>query len=176
MEIEPYVRVDVGPPEGADGFKPPTDLVHHRTPAELDLDPTAVEKLVLVAWFRNLQVHASGFAIAIISRFTVTAVDHQGTRYSYELTLDIPYLEPRKCVKIDLVTFPNSFRVECSVSGLEYRNIYSDRLVTRHGRTYSLYQNGQWMCEPVGDAALLLSDRLYRLWTWLYDRVRLVRT
>ena len=163
MEIEGYIRVDIGPEQGTDDYQVPANVVFRST-AEIHSfgDETDGHETV-VAWYRNLQTHPLGIAYGIVSRLSGHAVTPDGRVFAIEQQQRIAYIEPGRCVQLGVVRFPDTWSVDLRVDAVQYRNANWDGRIPKHGRTEYRYENGQSRMVPWSNPRDVLRDRLLRL-------------
>lgn len=158
----PYVRVDIGPPDGTGDFASPAP--HYRDAKGcIDLAPDAStdRKVTVSTWLRNYQAHPLGFALAASAFFILevrkdsTGLPRSDVQYH---KARLPYLEHSKAVQLDLFTFPQDWEVFVWLGTLEFHDIYQRRHAHEasaentalHGRLSCSYARGSFTCYPQG--------------------------
>lgn len=172
LEVEAYVRVDLGTPQRdkwATDFPPPApDTVAYELNRELVDLSDSDEDPMLSVWFRNQQdARSLGIALGIGAVIEIEFTDGDGKSDSFPVKPRIAYLEPGKCVQMNLMQFPRDWQVTARVASVEYRNLYSDSRSTQHGRLACRYAANRFESTP-------LSDPYNRPTEWLWRRLRSV--
>ena len=162
IEIEGYVRVDVGPPQGTDDFTPPTEIARIERSHLTTVGDAGEEAPAISVWYRNLQSHPLGVALGVVSRIIAEVTDLEGEVYQVSQTHEIAYIEPGKCVRIDVVRFPPSWEAMSRFEAIEYRNLDWDGATPRHGRRECYYEDGEFYMVPWSDPINSLRDRIDR--------------
>ncbi len=167
MEIEGYVRVDVGPPEGTGDYIAPTEFAFRNAERLEVLGDAPEDAPMMVAWYTNLQTHPLGTAHGVVARLVAALEDLEGNVYLVRQTHEIAYIEPGKCVRIDVVQFPRDWQAELSVGAVRYRNLHWDGATPRHGRRQCIYEDSSFRMIPWSDPVDSFRDRAERL----FDRM-----
>lgn len=160
IEVDAYIRVDLGPSEGAADYTAPE--AKDITPYVLGLpvavwDPGRHGKVIAV-WFRNEQTHALGFALGVGAQITTEVTNPKGESQEIKHRPKVSYIEPSESVKIDLVRFPPDCSARAVLISIEYRGLYYDASNTRHGRWECVYEDGQFRSIPSSNPPYLPRD------------------
>lgn len=117
---------------------------------------------MICVWYRNLQTHPLGIALGVVGRVAVD-LEADGPGLTLSQTHDIAYIEPGRCVRVDVVRFPASWTAFAKIEAIQYRNISWDGAVPRHGRRECSYRGEQFEMTPWSDPRNLWRDRVSRL-------------
>jgi hypothetical protein len=148
VEIEGYIRVDVGPEEGTDDYAPPSDIIHvDRSNVHVVGEPREGDPMI-VAWYRNLQTHSLGIALGVKAVISGEVIDVGGTILTFKQEHEIAYVEPGKCVQVNVLRFPTAWKAQLRVDAVQYRNHNWDGKVPRHGRRECTYEDGHFQMVP----------------------------
>ena len=158
IEFEGYVRVDIGPPQGTDDFPAPPNIAHIEGSYLTTFGDANEQAAAISVWYRNLQDHSLGIAFGIVGEISGKLTDSEGEVYEFSQTHFISYLEPGKCVRIDVVLFPREWQGESEVTALSYRNLHWDGSPPTHGRTTCYYEDGEFYMVPWSDPESSLRD------------------
>ncbi len=164
IEVEGYVRVDVGPPNGTADYKPPSDLVHIESANLAILGGASERDPTISIWYRNLQTHPLGIAFGVISKIVIELIDTDENYQQLVQTHEIAYIEPGKSVRVDAVRFPEQWDCSCIIEAIQYRNFDWDGSTPRHGRRECYYVDGQFEMVPWSDPKTFWRERLRRPW------------
>ena len=159
LEIEGYVRVDIGPREGTEDYQPPADITYVESSYMDTVGRTTIKSPVISVWYRNLQHHPLGVAVGVASKIDIAFFDLKNNLHEISQTHEIAYLEPGKAVRIDAIRFPASWDAVCRLEGIQYRNLHWDGSIPRHGRRECFYINGQFEMIPWSDPTTVWRDR-----------------
>jgi hypothetical protein len=119
------VRVDIGPKTGIHD-RPGVDAYYEDASQHVDLANPDESSIEVSVWFRNYQSNDLGFAMGVIATFLVQISD-DADRAVHFVDVEIPYLEYRKAVKVDLVSVPKSRDVLVMVTSLVFHDFYDQR-------------------------------------------------
>lgn len=177
LEVGGYIRVDIGPTQGTDDYKPPPDdLIVFIERSQLTILGNASEHaLTISVWYRNLQTHPLGVAFGVHAKIAADIIEPSGRKHEVSLTHEIPYVEPGKSVRLDFVRFPPEWEAEAEIEAIKYRNLHWDGATPKHGRSECEYKEGQFRMFPWSDPLDTLWDRADRLIRALKRRLPLTR-
>lgn len=162
VEIEGYIRVDIGPPGGTSDYQSPQNLRFIKTDdlrvlgEALDGDPT------ISAFYRNLQSHPLGVAHGILGVVVVEVTDDNGDVLEVEAQHEIAYIEPERVVRIDIVRFPSTWTARGLIAAVTYKNANWDGAQSRHGRWECYYEAGEFRMIPWANPRDSWRDRIER--------------
>lgn len=168
IEVEGYVRVDIGPPEGTADYRAPEEIAHIDGSGMITLRGETERVVTISVWYRNLQTHPLGIAIGIFSDISGEVTNTEGKVTKIDKRHTIAYLEPKTCVRFDVVRFPSEWKAKLEVKAIKYYNLYGLGETPRHGRQPCFYEDGEFFMQTWSDPANSLLDRAGNLWTWLW--------
>lgn len=174
LEVEAYIRVDIGPLEGTTDFPPPKNEVHAETKHVTRMGGATEQDPVISVWFTNRQTHHLGFALGFGAEIVTEFRSPEGKTYKLVQSPRLAYIEPEKIVRVDLVRFPADWRAESRFNGSEHRSIYGDARPARHGRWECHYENRRFKSIPVSDPPNLLHDPLFKVLHAITQFIRLI--
>lgn len=169
VEIEGYVRVDVGPPAGTADYRPPDETYVQSRHLQLLGNPGA-ERVTVSAWYRNLQTHALGVALGVVCKVVLEGRDGDQV-VRLDQTHEIAYVEPGRAVRVDIASFPTEWSVDVRVEAVRYKNLNWDGATPSHGRRECHYESGTFTMVPWADPENTIRDRLARWWSATVARV-----
>lgn len=162
LEVEAYIRIDIGPRKGTKDFPALKDEAYEET-KHVTLMGNATEQDPLISvWFTNRQKHHLGIALGFGAEIVTEFTSPEGKSYTLIQSPRLAYIEPEKIIRVDLVRFPADWTAESRLTGSEHRSIYGSSRPTRHGRWECNYKDGQFTSIPVSDPPNLLHDRLFK--------------
>lgn len=172
IEIEGYVRVEIGPPDGTTDYTPPAEVAYIDD-AHLKVVGSAGEDAPTISvWYRNIQAHPLGVALGIVGRVIYDVVDQAGHAQRIDQAHYVAYLEAGKCVRVDALRFPRDWFVASRIEAVQYRNLDWDGATPRHGRRECYYGGGEFFMIPWSDPVNSLRDRAGRAIDALMTSVR----
>lgn len=163
LEVEGYVRVDLGPPNGTPDYKPPPTIDYVQSDLLEEVGGAVQGDPMIVAWFRNQQTHPLGTAFGVMATIVTEVEDPQGGVEVREHPPDIAYIEPGKCVRVDLIRFPANWQARARVIAITYRNLHSDGSKPKHGRWECYYETRRFVMEPWSDPLSFWRDWVDKL-------------
>lgn len=163
LEIEGYIRVDVGPPQPTADYEPPEALRFVQTDKLRVLGEAPDDAPTISVFYRNLQQHPLGIAHGVRGVVVAEVTAENGDILTVEADHQIAYVEPGCCVRIDLVRFPSNWRAYAGVGRVTYKNPNWDGAESRHGRWECYYEAGQFRMIPWSDPRDDWRDRLSRI-------------
>jgi hypothetical protein len=161
LEIEGYIRVDVGPPEGTDDYSPPPDIVHVESRYLKVLGSDSKESVTVSAWYRNMQQHPLGVALGVTGRVLLT-IHAEDEDQLIDQVHEIAYLEPGRTVRVDIARFPKTCSADLFVQGVRYKNLDWDAAIPRHGRRECHFRDGRFEMVPWAEPMNSLRDWIAR--------------
>lgn len=165
LEVEGYLRVDLGTPQRnrwTTDFPPPDAVAYKEDRDLVDLSD-APDDPILAVWFTNQQKHSLGIALGVGAVIDIEFTDRDGKSEKFPLKPRIAYIEPGKCVQVNLMQFPPDWQVKAVVTEVEYRNLYSDSRSTQHGRLRCRYAASTFESTPLSDPYNRFIDKLRAL-------------
>jgi hypothetical protein len=167
LEVEGYIRVDIGPPDGTADYLPPSDIIFVQSRYLSSVGETTEQSPIISVWYQNMQRHPLGVAVGVASKIGIALTDPDQNFHEFSQAHEIAYIEPGKTVRIDALRFPESWDALCQLEGIQYRNLHWDGSIPRHGRRECTYINGQFEMVPWSDPTTVWRDRWASLVTIL---------
>ena len=162
VEIEGYIRVDIGPPGGTSDYQAPEKIRFIKSDEmrvlgnALDADP------MISVFYRNLQSHPLGVAHGVLGVVVVEVTADNGDILEVEARHEIAYIEAERVVRIDIVRFPSNWTARGLVGAVTYKNANWDGAQSRHGRWECYYEAGQFRMIPWSAPRNSWRDRIDR--------------
>jgi len=163
LEVEGYLRVDIGPPGGTEDYTPPESVVFTERRYLKSIGDVSEQDPIISVWYRNLQTAPLGFVLGVFARISAEIVDLEGRIYNVELTHQLPYVEPGRSVRMDFVQFPRSWQASARIEAVKYRSLHWDGATPKHGRQQCEYSDGKFRMIPWSDPIDSWRDKFARL-------------
>ena len=159
IEVDAYIRVDLGPPGGTADYPAPEakDITQYLPEGPVAVWNAGPRAKVISVWFRNEQTHALGIALGVGAQIITEVTNRKGESQEVKHRPQVSYIEPSESVRIDLVRFPPSCSARAVLRSIEYRGLYYDASDTRHGRWECVYENRQFRSIPWSDPPYIFS-------------------